>query len=201
MKSFNANSEAILTFHFVDGSMISLWWKSDQSNSAGGVWQISTSTVISAGPEWMTMMQPLFDITNSKVLAALNSKYTCTMSENVRLLRSQSSSRLSADILELCSKQNRVVTKYPDERVYLLVAIDTATGAYATAAETDAFAASLGLMRPKAFPAKAVGLKTLESFIDFVEEQSRSPEFPPVCPPPLGRRFPFPEFAMFHSEP
>jgi hypothetical protein len=85
-----------------------------------------------------------------------------------------------SDILELCSKQNRVVTKYPDERVYLLVAIDTETGEYATMEETDQMASALGLMRPKSFKTKDFGLKTLETVLQFVEEKSRSPDFPPV---------------------
>lgn len=87
------------------------------------------------------------------------------------------------DILELCSKDNRVLTKYPEDRVYLLVAIDTDTGEYAPLDEVDNMAQALHLHRPKYFKAKDERIHTLDSFLEWVEEKSRSPEFPPVRAP------------------
>lgn len=62
----------------LDGTMISLWWKQNSSTDGDGSWQISTSTVVSVGPEWLEMLQPLFDISNPQVLSKLDKKFTCT---------------------------------------------------------------------------------------------------------------------------
>lgn len=76
-------------------------------------------------------------------------------------------------VFELCTRYNKVVTKYPEDRLYLLSAFNVRTGGEATPARLDATAQYLGVLRPKVF--RFSSLEETKSYIE--ENAKRDPDW------------------------
>lgn len=76
-------------------------------------------------------------------------------------------------LTEICTTYNRVVTKYPNDRIYLLAIRNNKTGEYLSNYEVDRIAAMIGMYRPERKYFSELGIKTLPEAVSWVEEQSK----------------------------
>jgi len=76
-------------------------------------------------------------------------------------------------IFELCCAENRILTKYPKNKVYLLAARKTATGMYISFEE---FADKFCVVKPTVYRFVDLGINNLEQARDWVENESKNTE-------------------------
>lgn len=75
-------------------------------------------------------------------------------------------------LTEICTTYNRIVTKYPNDRIYLLAIRINETGEYLLDSDVDRIAAMLGMYRPERHYFKKLRIATLDQAISWVEGQS-----------------------------
>jgi T4 RnlA family RNA ligase len=76
-------------------------------------------------------------------------------------------------LFELCTTYNRILTKYPTDRIYLLSVRNNKTGEYWKPEELANVALALKVMLPEAYTFNQLGLKDLESTNKFIEDASK----------------------------
>jgi len=75
-------------------------------------------------------------------------------------------------IFELCCSANRVVTVYPDDRVYIIGARNKITGIAATYEEVSEMAKLFKVMRPKMIHFKDIKITSLNDAKDWIENEA-----------------------------
>jgi hypothetical protein len=164
---FNRNITQYTLVEKADGTMVSAWFRkhdtlANDGNGDGdsdGRWQISTGTAISADTTFLSLMKPLLDLSVAQTSSHLNKEFTY--------------------MFELCCEANRVITRYSQDRVFLIAAIHNATGAYESSQALDTLSTQLGahVYRPRSFSALTLGLKSLNDTLAWVEQQASNAEF------------------------
>lgn len=104
--------------------MILVWWRECPSlGDDNGYWQVSTQTVIEAEDPWPRLLRKFLNLSDNHTLSLLDKQRTY--------------------VFELCTKENRIITAYPDERLYLLASIHNESGDHMSLEELDRLAALL----------------------------------------------------------
>lgn len=127
-----------------DGSLITLYW-------FDGEWRINTKSSFGNGEmiggSGITWKEKFFSILNIHNLDLLSKSHSY--------------------IFELCSRFNKVVRTYPEDRIYLLTAVHNNTGQELNEILLDGLAQHLSAHRPERFT-----LNSLESITKFLSEHS-----------------------------
>ena len=76
-------------------------------------------------------------------------------------------------LFELCTTYNRILTKYPTDRIFLLSVRENKTGEYWDTEDLANVAAELGVFLPAAYTFAQLGLVDLESTNKFIEEAAK----------------------------
>jgi T4 RnlA family RNA ligase len=76
-------------------------------------------------------------------------------------------------MFELCTVYNRILTKYPTDRIFILSVRNNQTGEYWSIADLDAAAAAFGVFMPARYTFKELGLTDLESTGKFIEDAAK----------------------------
>lgn len=154
-KSFNAACSGFEFHEKGDGTCIQMWF-----DNVKRIWRASTLGTITPGQVgdipgltfdqlfWETMEKNGFD----------QSKLT-------------ESDRDYTFIFELCCAENRILTKYSHNKIFLLAARNKATGEYVSFEE---FADRLHASKPTVNKFADLGITTLEQARDWVEAQSKN---------------------------
>ncbi len=148
-----------------DGTMIQLWWDPERQ-----IWRLSTTGRINA--EALDDFPDL--IIDQLFLRVLGRKL-----EDLDSILDKNNTYL----FELCAKENAILTKYPTDRAYLLTYRNTQNGDYATlqqVADLTTILKQTGCNLGQLFTAKLsdLGLSSLNELADFIDQQSKNPEFP-----------------------
>jgi T4 RnlA family RNA ligase len=76
-------------------------------------------------------------------------------------------------IFELCTVYNRILTKYPTDRIYLLAVRNNQTGEYMDTFMLEVFGKAFGVFVPAYYSFTELGLVDLESTYKFIEEAAK----------------------------
>eukprot|EP01114_Cavostelium_apophysatum_P024857 TRINITY_DN9909_c0_g1_i1.p1 TRINITY_DN9909_c0_g1~~TRINITY_DN9909_c0_g1_i1.p1 ORF type:complete len:439 (+),score=116.96 TRINITY_DN9909_c0_g1_i1:105-1421(+) len=155
-RTFDSSCDEYSLVEKVDGTCIQLWYDQEKVSDAGnrGSWRISTLKKITPDPWVLTLFWKIFKLENCQ---KLDDRITY--------------------IFELCCEENEVVTHYPDDRVYLIGARETESGRHFTRLELDAAAAPIGVLRPRVFILKELGLNSLKDAKDFIEKEALKSDY------------------------
>jgi hypothetical protein len=149
--AFNAfcASHELFFLEKADGTCVQLWF-----DERRGEWRASTLSYITPD-EWVGQ---LF----WKILPR----------EATKIL-----SPSSTYLFELCCQENRVVTKYETDRIYLIGARNKYLGTHFKLHELDHLAKELGTKRPKVFSFRDLNITSLKAAQQFVDQQANSSEY------------------------
>ena len=154
-KEFNARLADLTIVEKVDGTCIQLWW--DRGNER---WRISTLGMITTGTAQdspLTFEELFWRVVGDLDTTILDTSYTY--------------------IFELWATENRILTKYPSDRAYLLVARHTEEGHYAPMQHLDALVEAWSLpqiLRPLTTKLTDLGISSLGEALVWVEEQAHN---------------------------
>lgn len=157
---FNSNCPQLAFVEKCDGSMISLWF-----DDAKSTWRASTGGTISPGNAGD------YDITFDKL-------FFQTLGISAEVLNSINSLDKSCTYVhELCCEENRIVTKYPENKIFLLGVRHNAHGTYLdiTAQEEivlDIMSAGGKVSFPHRINFAYIDIKTLSDAKAYVEKES-----------------------------
>lgn len=153
---FNARCELLSFVEKCDGTGITIW-------NDNGNWRVSTLgtiTPMQCGDSPWTFEHLFWNIVDAKY---------------PRLIKWLEDLNLPGAFItifcELCSEENRVVTRYSDDRIYLLCVRRNDTGEYLKF--LGDVAEETGLHLPARMSFSSVGVDTLEKAKDFVESESK----------------------------
>jgi hypothetical protein len=144
---FEQNASQLQLFSKEDGSLIDVWWDSVKND-----WRASTSgsiTPFKVGDYDITfdkLFWGIFGEEKKSILTEIGKDYTFCF--------------------ELCAVQNRIVTRYASDRVYLLLIRHNQYGTYLVA---DSYADQLGVARPKSHFLYELGINSAEDLVKWVE--------------------------------
>lgn len=80
-------------------------------------------------------------------------------------------------LFELCCQENRIVTEYSSDRVFLIGTREKDTGRHYTKQELDELAARLGVYRPKVFSFKELNITNLKQAKEFVNQEALKQQY------------------------
>jgi T4 RnlA family RNA ligase len=151
---FEAEASKLSATIKADGSLINAYWDEDVND-----WKVSTSGSITPGPvsdypiTFDALFWQIFGVDKKDALSSIGKEYTV--------------------IFELCSVMNRIVSRYKNDRVYLLAIRHNETGEYLDASKYENI---LGVKMPEQVSLTSVGVKTQEELVKWVEDTTQDDE-------------------------
>lgn len=157
-KTFNEQVEHLAFSEKADGTAIQLY-------ADNGTWRVSTLGTITpmrCGDSPWTFEELFWRVADEKY-------------PKLRKWLEDSPNTNFTLFCELCSEENRIVTRYEDDRIYLLAIRYNETGEYFK--YPDVVAEETGLRKPAFVPLQTVGVTTLEEAKAYVEQESKSDRY------------------------
>jgi T4 RnlA family RNA ligase len=151
---FEAEASKLSAVIKADGSLINAYWDVDEND-----WKVSTSGSITPGPvsdypiTFDALFWQIFGVEKKAALSSIGKEYTV--------------------IFELCSVMNRIVSRYKNDRVYLLAIRHNETGEYLDAKKYEDI---LGVKMPGSVSLASLGIKTQEELVKWVEDTTQDDE-------------------------
>jgi hypothetical protein len=146
--AFEADLNKLTATIKADGSLINVYWDEDVND-----WKVSTSGSIEPGKvgdypiTFDALFWQIFGESKKSIFSSISKEYTF--------------------IFELCSVMNRIVTRYKNDRVYLLAIRHNESGEYVDASK---YSGVLGVEMPVTVSLSSLGIKTQEELIKWVED-------------------------------
>lgn len=134
-----------------DGSLINVYWDEDVND-----WKVSTSGSIIPGP--VSDYPITFDVLFWQIFGESKKSILSTIGKNYTI------------IFELCSVMNRIVSRYKNDRVYLLAIRHNETGEYLDA---TTYQDILGVKMPERVTLTSLGITTQEELVKWVEDTTQ----------------------------
>jgi T4 RnlA family RNA ligase len=144
----------------VDGTAIQLW--NDKSRKRWNASTLGTITPSNVGDYNFTFSDLFWTVLNSGKV-------------NINFLDNDVFKDCTF-LFELCTTYNRILTKYPTDRIFLLSVRENKTGEYWDTEDLANVAAELGVFLPAAYTFAQLGLVDLESTAKFIEEAAKDNE-------------------------
>eukprot|EP01119_Soliformovum_irregulare_P000862 TRINITY_DN10630_c0_g2_i1.p1 TRINITY_DN10630_c0_g2~~TRINITY_DN10630_c0_g2_i1.p1 ORF type:complete len:453 (+),score=104.05 TRINITY_DN10630_c0_g2_i1:43-1359(+) len=152
---FNPLCPEFVFLEKADGTCVQLWYDGDHNAEINpDQWRASTLGTITPD-EWVTTL--FWKLYSKDRLVPLTPSRT--------------------HLFELCCEQNKVVTSYETDRLFLIGVRDRETGEHFTFIELDALAKVIRVDRPKLFTFKELGIKTLKQAKEWVEKESLKSDY------------------------
>ena len=154
-EDFEQNASGLQIISKEDGSLISVWYDASRND-----WRASTSGSITPfivgdykDITFDGLFWKLFGEDKKALLDSIGRDYTVCF--------------------ELCCAENRIVTKYSTNRVYLLLIRHNESGNYL---DTSLYYEKLGVYLPKSHSLKSLGITTKEELVKWVEDNTPNTE-------------------------
>ena len=138
----------------VDGTAIQMWY--DEVKKQWRISTLGTITTTKVNDDTCTYEELFWEIMGGK--DKLN---------NIPLLAQN-----YTYLFELCSKKNRILTRYPTDRIYLISARNNFSGEYDDTLLDITWGIN-GIMKPVIYTFEELGLTSMESVLKFVEDESK----------------------------
>lgn len=151
---FEAEVQKLTAIIKADGSLINVYWDEDVND-----WKVSTSGSIEPGKvgdypiTFDVLFWQIFGESKKSILSNIGKEYTY--------------------IFELCSVMNRIVTRYKNDRVYLLAIRHNESGDYL---EAGKYSTMLGVQMPLTTSLSSLGIKTQDELVKWVEDTTADDE-------------------------